>query len=173
MPKPRDLFRQLADLPTHGGVRSSDSPRTRVIRYAVAVGLTLAAWGISVALGSELGVPSHLPFAAAVAVATWYGGSAPGLLAAALSILAIDLSFLPPLGSIELTHFEELVDSLVFLVVALTIGGTTTALRRARELAEWRAAKLLEVTGALAEARSVDDVTAVVLDKGTAALEGR
>jgi K+-sensing histidine kinase KdpD len=171
--KPRDLFRHLADLPTHGGVRSSDSPRTRVIRYAVAVVLTLVAWAISVALGSELGVPSHLPFVAAVAVATWYGGSAPGLVAAAISIMAIDLSFLPPIGSIELTHFEELVDSLVFLVVALTIGGTTTALRRARELAESRAAKLLDVTGALAEARSVDDVTAVVLDKGTVALEGR
>lgn len=173
MPKPPDLLRVLADLPTHGGVRSADSPRTRVIRYSAAVVLTLVAWGFEVALASEFGLPSHLPFAAAVAVATWYGGSGPGLLSAVLSILAIDLSFLPPIGGIELTHFEELVDSLVFLVVALTIGGTTTALRRARRLAEWRAAKLLDVTSALGDARSVDDVTAVVLDRGTTALEAR
>jgi K+-sensing histidine kinase KdpD len=173
MPKSRDLLRHLADLPSHGGVRSTDSPRTRVIRFSVAVALTIVAWGVELLLGSEFGLPSHLPFVAAVAVATWYGGSGPGLAAAALSILAIDLSFLPPIGHIELTHFEELVESLVFLVVALTIGGTTTALRRARQLAEWRAARLLEVTSALGDARSVDDVTAVVLDKGTAALEAR
>jgi signal transduction histidine kinase len=171
MSLPRDLLRQLADLPTRGGVRSTDSPRTRVIRYSVAIALALVAWGVSVWLGSSLGVPSHLPFAAAVAVATWYGGSGPGLVTAALSILAIDLSFLPPIGQIELTHFEELVDSLVFLVVAFTIGGTTTALRRARQLAEWRAARLLDVTSALADTRTVDDVTAVVLDKGTAAVQ--
>lgn len=173
MSQPRDLLRQLADLPSRGGVRSTDSPRTRVIRFSVAIALTLVAWGAEAVLGSEFGLPSHLPFVAAVALATWYGGSGPGLLSAALSILSIDLSFLPPIGHIELTHFEELVESLVFLVVALTIGGTTTALRRARQLAEWRAAKLLEVTSALGDARSVDDVTAVVLDKGRAALEAR
>jgi signal transduction histidine kinase len=173
MAKSRDLLKRLADLPSHGGARGTDSPRTWVIRFTVAIALTIVAWVVELALGSEFGLPSHLPFVAAVAVATWYGGSGPGLLSAALSILAIDLSFLPPIGHIELTHFEELVESLVFLVVALTIGGTTTALRRARQLAEWRAAKLLEVTSALGDARSVDDVTAVVLDKGTAALEAR
>ena len=171
MLNPHHLLRELADLPTHGGVRSTDSPRTRVLRYSVAIALTLIAWGLSVWLGAQFNLPTHLPFAAAVAIATWYGGSSAGLVAAALSILAIDLSFLPPIGRIELTHSEELVDSIVFLVVALTIGGTTTALRLARQIAEWRAARLLEVTSALAEARSVDDVTAVVLDKGRVALE--
>ena len=173
MRRQRDLLRQLADLPSRGGVRSIDSPRTRVIRYSVAVALALVAWAVSAWLGAVMGMPTHLPFAAAVAIATWYGGSGAGLAAAALSIVAIDLSFLPPVGRLEFTHFEELVDSLVFLVVALTIGGTTTALRRARQLAEWRAAKLLEVTSALGGARSVDEVTAVVLDKGAAALEAK
>ena len=157
-------------------------------RYGAAMALTLVAWGAAVLLGNGLSVRTHLPFAAAVAVATWFGGAGPGLLSAALSVLAIDFSFLPPVGSIELTHFEELVDSLVFLVVASTIGGTTAALRRARELAEQRAAaisvahataerlamqaqRLLEVTTALAEASSVDEVAKVILTKGMQAVE--
>jgi K+-sensing histidine kinase KdpD len=157
-------------------------------RYAASIALSLSAWGIAVVLGSELSVRTHLPFAAAVALATWYGGSGPGLLSAVISVLAIDFSFLPPIGSIELTHFEELIDSLVFLVVASTIGGTTAALRRARELAEQRAdaiskahaeaerlasraQSLSEVTAALAEASSVDEVANVILTKGVRAVE--
>ncbi|HKN68130.1 MAG TPA: ATP-binding protein [Gemmatimonadaceae bacterium] len=162
--------------------------RPLLARYGAAFALTLAAWGIAILLGNGLSVRTHLPFAAAVAVATWFGGAGPGLLSAALSVLAIDFSFLPPLGSIELTHFEELVDSLVFLVVASTIGATTAALRRAREIAEQRAAdisvahaaaerlamqaqRLLEVTTALAEASSVDEVAKVILTKGMQAVE--
>ena len=162
--------------------------RPLLARYGAAVALTLIAWGAAILLGNGLSVRTHLPFAAAVAVATWFGGAGAGLLSAALSVLAIDFSFLPPLGSIELTHFEELVDSLVFLVVASTIGATTGALRRAREIAEQRAAdisvahaaaervamqaqRLLEVTTALAEASSVDEVANVILTKGVHALE--
>ncbi len=162
--------------------------RPLLARYGAAMLLTLIAWGAAILLGNGLSVRTHLPFAAAVAVATWFGGAGPGLLSAALSVLAIDFSFLPPLGSIELTHFEELVDSLVFLVVASTIGATTGALRRAREIAEQRAAdisvahaaaerlamqaqRLLEVTTALAEASSVDEVANVILTKGVQALE--
>ena len=162
--------------------------RPLLARYGAAVALTLVAWGAAVLLGNGLSVRTHLPFAAAVAVATWFGGAGPGLLSAALSVLAIDFSFLPPIGSIELTHFEELVDSLVFLVVASTIGATTGALRRAREIAEQRAAdisvahaaaerlamqaqRLLEVTTALAEASSVDEVASVLLTKGMQAVE--
>lgn len=162
--------------------------RPLLARYGAAIALTLLAWGAAIVLGNGLSVRTHLPFAAAVAVATWYGGAGAGLLSAAVSVLAIDFSFLPPLGSIELTHFEELVDSLVFLVVASTIGATTAALRRARELAERRAAdigvahaaaerlamqaqRLLDVTTALAEASSVDEVATVILTKGVKAME--
>ena len=162
--------------------------RPLLARYGAAVALTLVAWGAAVLLGNGLSVRTHLPFAAAVAVATWFGGAGPGLLSAALSVLAIDFTFLPPVGSVELTHFEELVDSLVFLVVASTIGATTAALRNARELAERRAAdisiahaaaerlamqaqRLLEVTTALTEASSVDEVAKVILTKGMQAVE--
>lgn len=202
--KAHELMRRLSDLPVRGGARGDDSPLARAGRYAVAVGLTLLAWAATVVLEGGLRAPSLLPFAAAVALATWYGGSGPGLLTGALSIIAIDFSFLPPIGAIELTHSEELVDSVVFLVVALSIGGTTAALRRARELAERRALdveemnaeleqqvdqiqalsreqerlaaqaqQLLDVTTALAEAGSVDEVANVILTKGTLAVEAK
>ena len=202
--KAHELMRRLSDLPVRGGARGDDSPLAKAGRYGVAVGLTLVAWAATVVLEGDLRAPSLLPFAAAVALATWYGGSGPGLLTGALSIIAIDFSFLPPIGAIELTHSEELVDSVVFLVVALSIGGTTAALRRARELAERRALdveemnaeleqqvdqiqalsreqerlaaqaqQLLDVTTALAEAGSVDEVANVILTKGTLAVEAK
>ena len=175
-----------AEMPAPSPTATRDRPL--IARYGAAVALTLVAWGAAILLGNGLSVRTHLPFAAAVAVATWFGGAGAGLLSAALSVLAIDFSFLPPVGSIELTHFEELVDSLVFLVVASTIGATTAALRRAREIAEQRAAdisvahaaaerlamqaqRLLEVTTALAEASSVDEVAKVILTKGMQAVE--
>jgi K+-sensing histidine kinase KdpD len=196
--KAHELKRHLTELPFRGG----NSAKAQIGRYALAVAITLLAWLTTLALGAEFDASSRLPFAAAVALATWYGGSRPGLLASVLSIFAIDFSFLPPIGSIELTHSEELVDSVVFLLVALTIGATTAAMRRARELAERRALdvgemnaeleqqvdqiqalsreserlaaqaqQLLDVTTALAEAGSVDEVAQVMLTKGTAAVE--
>ena len=186
MEHPDDRSTAIAEAPATAPTAVRDRPL--LARYGATLGLTLAAWGLAILLGNGLSVRTHLPFAAAVAVATWFGGAGPGLLSAALSVLAIDFSFLPPLGSIELTHFEELVDSLVFLVVASTIGATTAALRRAREIAEQRAAdisvahaaaerlamqaqRLLEVTTALAEASSVDEVANVILTKGMQAVE--
>lgn len=169
----QELLERVIDAATPDIGRAVKTRRSRIIRYSVAVVLSLMAWGISLALGGLLPGPTHLPFAAAVALATWYGGSGPGIVTAALSIIAIDFSFLPPIGTIELTHSEELVDSVVFLVVALMIGGITAGLRRARERAEQRSQRMLEVTTALAEAGSVDEVAKVILTKGVTALEAR
>ena len=215
MSKAREYIEALVAR-TPGSEGALHSWRSRTIRYSVAVGFTLFAWLVALLIERELGIPSHLPFAAAVALSTWFGGSGPGLLTGVLSIVAIDFSFLPPIGTIELTHSEELVDSLVFLVVALTIGGTTSALRRTGQIAAARAdeveemnseleqqleqiqtltrelqssndylaaahaeserlgrqaQKLLEVTAALAEAGSLDEVTSVILTKGIKAVE--
>jgi K+-sensing histidine kinase KdpD len=157
--KAHELMRRLSDLPVRGGTRGNDSPLAKAGRYGVALGLTLLAWAATIVLEGGLRAPSLLPFAAAVALATWYGGSGPGLLTGALSIIAIDFSFLPPIGAIELTHSEELVDSVVFLVVALSIGGTTAALRRARELAERRALDVEEMNAELEQ--QVDQIQAL------------
>src|SRR6266516_3032856 len=99
-----ELLTRFARIVTPDMGRAVRTPRSRIIRYSVAIALSLIAWLISLALGGLLPGPSHLPFAAAVALATWYGGSGPGIVTAALSIAAIDFSFLPPIGRIELTH---------------------------------------------------------------------
>ena len=78
--------------------------------------------------------------------------------------------------------------AVVFLIVAVTIVVTMEALRRARALADshaatlervntelnrsaTRASRLLDVTTALSEAQSVEEVTAVVLSTGMAVVE--
>jgi signal transduction histidine kinase len=68
--------------------------------YAVAVAAVGAALAAPVLAGPL--VPSAFTLAlAAVAVAGWSGGAGPGLLATALSALALDYLFLPPAGSLR------------------------------------------------------------------------
>jgi K+-sensing histidine kinase KdpD len=151
------------------------------LRYGVAVLTAVAAWSITRLLAPALPEPNYLPFAAAVALSAWYGGRGPGLLTSVLCVAAIDFSFLPPLGSLEFTHTEELVDTAVFVVVALLISATTASLRHATVAAEsarrdserdaTRATRLLAVTSALSAASSVDEVTRVVLDMGLELVE--
>ena len=121
----------------------------RWLAYAVSAILTLAAVALSKLLAPDLPEPNYLPFVAAVALSTWYGGIGAGLVSSALSVLAIDFAFLPPVGSLELTHSEEVVDTVVFVAVAAVISATTTALRRARALAEERARALVAANTAL------------------------
>lgn len=176
---------------------------------------TAGALAFTVAVTPDAGAPVYLPFAAAVAVSAWYGGLGPGLAASVLSVLAIDFSFLAPIGRLELTHAEELFDIAIFVAVALIISTTTSALRRARgealarslalaraiEAAEERMREvealsdglresnryltearasaeraasvvrsMLDVTAALSESRTVDEVARVVMERGLPAV---
>lgn len=116
---------------------------SRWLGYAAATAITGGALAIAKLLAHDLPEPNYLPFVAAVALSTWFGGIGAGLVTSVLSVLVIDFSFLPPIGALELTHSEELVDTIVFVAVAAVISATTTALRRARSLAEERARDLV------------------------------
>src|SRR5919205_195185 len=105
--KLREFTKSFVDRHTLLNAGDISTWRWRLARYAVAVAVTLLAWAASLGLQFEVGGPNISPFAAAVAIAAWYGGTGPGLLTGALSIIAIDFSFLPPIGSIELTHSED------------------------------------------------------------------
>lgn len=113
----------------------------------------------------------------------WTAGSGY-LIAIAISLLALALAF--GLGQEWATH--PAVAAIAFVVAAVTITITMEALRRSRAVADSRAAdletlnaemqrvasrasSLLDVTTALSEAQSVDDVTNVVLTKGLAMVE--
>jgi signal transduction histidine kinase len=120
------------------------------------------------------GVPDGLVFAATIALAARFFGLGPSLLASALSIVAIDWTMLPPIGSVEFTHPEEITYSLVFAVLAVVISGTTHSLRLARAEAErvaTRTDRLLAVTTALSEASLPTEVAHVVVSQGFDVLE--
>lgn len=131
--------------------------------------------------------PSFMFFIPAVAISAWFGGLGPSILATAMSLALIRIDFLQP-GWIGPTPTNGPLAVVAFLIVTVTIAATMEALRRSRALANshaaelellndkiqrvaMRATKLLDVTTALSEATSVDEVTAVVLSKGVDVVE--
>src|SRR5436309_2859804 len=109
--------------------RTAWKGRARIVeRYIAAAVLTLVGSVVIILFQHLRGVPDALVFAAIVALSARFFGTGPGLLASALSIIAIDLTILPPRGGIELTHPEELAYVAVFVVLVLVINGTTHTL---------------------------------------------
>ena len=138
-------------------------------RYGAAAGLTLVGLAVALLFERVRGVPDAMVFAVTIAITARFFGIGPSLFGSALSIIAIDLTMLPPLGHIELTHPEELTYLGVFVVLSLVISGTTHSLRVAQTGAEQiasRATRLLDVTTALAEAELPSDVARVMISQG-------
>src|SRR5258707_9853612 len=78
-------------------------------------------------------------FLGAIMLSAWFGGLGPGLLATALSSLAFDYYFLPPIYSL-VSKPDEIPRLVIFTVSALFVGslsaaqrGATESLRRARD----------------------------------------
>ncbi|MEA2766996.1 MAG: hypothetical protein QOK07_3400 [Gemmatimonadaceae bacterium] len=155
--------------------------------YLLAIGATLLAHGATVALKQDWPTPSFMFFIPAVAVAAWFGGLGPSILATAMSLVLIRINFLGPGWTVAGPTNGPLA-VIAFLVVAVTIAVLMEALRRARALADSHAedlarlnreneriaslaTKLLEVSTSLSEAQSVDEVAEVVLTKGLAVVE--
>ena len=155
--------------------------------YLLAVASTLLAHAATVGLRNDWPTPSYMFFIPAVAISAWFGGLGPSVLATAMSFALIRINFFGP-GWIGAGPAHGTIAGVVFLVVALTIVVTMEALRRSRRLADshaadlerlnadvtrtaTRATKLVDVTTALSEANSVDEVTTVVLTKGLAVVE--
>jgi signal transduction histidine kinase len=156
-----------------------EQARRDLVPYVLAAGLTLFAFATTSALKQAGTAPSFMCFVPAVAIASWAGGRGPTLLATVLSLLLINCYLLA--GSLRIAESTPVFDVVAFLVLTVTIAVTMEGLRRARGVAESRAAelerlstrgsRLREVTAALSEAPSVQDVTAVVMDKGLVAVE--
>ena len=110
-----------------------------------------------------------------VAVVAFLGGLRPALLATALSFGALAWLFAPP-GKKGLTDPDQLGSLALFLVVALVISNLldrrNAAQREAAE-ARGRAERLQQVTAALVEANTTQDVLDAVVEQGIAASEAR
>lgn len=149
--------------------------------YIEAGAVTLLAFAATALLKREWNAPSFMLFVPAIAIAAWRGGRGPTALATALSLILIDYFFIAPSGSFKIAGSAIILEIVAFLVLTATIITTTEALRRARGVAESRAeelrgvaeraSKLTDVTTALSEAKSLEEVTSVVLGRGLASLE--
>jgi signal transduction histidine kinase len=149
--------------------------------YIEALAVTLLAFAATDLLKQHWTAPTFMLFVPAIAVAAWRGGRGPTVLAMGLSLILIDYFFIAPTGSLKFSGSMTILQITAFLLITATIAATMEALRRSRTVAEStaeklrdvseRASKLLNVTTALSEATSLEDVTAVVLGKGLASLE--
>ena len=97
-------------------------------RYSGAIATVLLAWFARQALTQVIG-PTALPFIfffPAVAVAAWWGGLGPGLLALALSSVLANWSFMRPTWSLSLSTFDLAAEmafsaSCAFILVAIEL----------------------------------------------------
>jgi len=133
----------------HGRDSNTSESRVRTRRlwryasgYLLAVVATLVAFAITFGLRRFTPSPLFLFFVLAVALAAWYGGRGPSVVAITLSVLFVRYAPSTPVGSLWSTNVAGLLPFVVFLIVALMISQTIEALLRARRLAERHAAEL-------------------------------
>ena len=116
------------------------SKRPMDLSYGVVVLSVFAAVIILLLMEAQLQAAAHVSlFLFAIIISAWFGGAKPGLLAIALSILAFDYFFLPPIHSlaVETTQVPRL---LLFVVLASFVAWVTAtekseaeSLKRARD----------------------------------------
>lgn len=132
-----------------------------VLHYAVAILAVAAAVVAGLLLDHFLqAAPVVSLFLCMILLAAWLGGAGPGLLATALSILALDYYFIPPLHSFTVAP-QELPRIVLFAIAALfsvwvcaAPRRTAESLRRARDERELR--DLIETMPAVAVAALPD-----------------
>jgi PAS domain S-box-containing protein len=103
------------------------------LSYAIVILAVAAAVVVDLMLVNVLKTsPTLFLFLCAVIFAAWFGGIGPGLVAIALSVLAFDYFFLPPIYSIDL-GYTALPRMALFAISALFIVGLIAAQRTATE----------------------------------------
>ncbi len=108
-----------------------------VVRYAMAVGTTVAATVLRLSLDPILG--DRFPFAtlfAAVLIAAWFGGFGPALLASACGAVLSVWLLVAPRGELVLQNPESTGGLALYLCVSLGIAAIGGAMWRARGRAE-------------------------------------
>ncbi|MDQ1636784.1 MAG: hypothetical protein QOF62_123 [Pyrinomonadaceae bacterium] len=121
------------------GVTERTAERPAIWRYGVAVVSVIAAVIILREMELTLLSPSHVSlFLCAIMLTAWFGGMRPGLLSIALSVLAFDYFFVPPINSLTV-GINEIPRLLGFALSAVFVGclsatqrSKTESLRRAR-----------------------------------------
>jgi signal transduction histidine kinase len=121
----------------------------------------------------------HVPFILAVAIAAWFGGLVPGVLATAVGAL-FSAWLVPPLGRFDIATPAEELALAVFLVAGIAVSILASGLRSGRERAEIaaraaeahaaRASRLEAVATAVGRELRPKEAADAVLREGLAAL---
>lgn len=135
----------------------------QLLHYGVALLSVALAVGTNLQFSPYLAPTPTPPFFAAVMVSAWYGGLRPGLLATALSTLAINYFFIEPSYSLNIPNLGTLVQLGVFVMAAILINSLNEAQRVALRRAEANLHSLRESEarfGRLAESNIIGMIVA-------------
>jgi len=103
--------------------------RSPLLHYGFSVACVAIAMGLALVFQQYRFRELAPPFNLAIAVATWYGGIGPSVLALVLSIACFDFLFSPPIYSFAISR-DDLPSFFVFMVWAVLIASFTEARRR-------------------------------------------
>src|SRR5215204_5429559 len=141
------------------------SNRIMMTEYLLALGATMTALGMRLALDPFLG--DHFPymtFFLAIAVTALYAGLWPSIMAVAASGIAANWFFMPPRHAFELTDMPKVAGIVTFLLVSLALVFFGQALQRARRRSETALAALSEREARLGIAMEGADLGAWEID---------
>jgi two-component system sensor histidine kinase KdpD len=99
--------------------------------YAVAVAAVIAATLIGLTLGQRASLADEAMLYALAILVTAHAGRGPGVLAAGLSVVAFDFSFVEPRFTLAVADTRFLITFAVMLVVGIAIGGLGSRLHAA------------------------------------------
>lgn len=148
--------------------QAGDPPlRARALRYAVAVGVVLAASAVLYLIRDSIEVLTvGLTYLLAILGVALLAGGGPAMAAAVLSFLSFNFVFIPPYGTFDVRDAEHLVALIAYLAVAIVIGQLLARVRARTYVAEretHRTALLYELNAALIGDATLD----AVLDRVT------
>jgi signal transduction histidine kinase len=109
------------------------------VHYALAISATASALAVSFLLQRFGTTTSAMIFVGVVVIVARFAGAGPALASGAASVLLLDYYFIPPIHEIDLLQAEQGVNALVFALVAMIVGSTTTRLRAAERSMRERA----------------------------------
>ena len=104
--------------------------RPAAVRYGVAALLTLAAGFLAWIFQPWLAPTMTPPFFVAVALAAWFGGVGPGLVATALSMVVLEEVIMAPTVGVLQADWSDVPRLLAFLVAAALVGNLSASYKR-------------------------------------------
>jgi PAS domain S-box-containing protein len=111
-------------------------------RYGISMLSVLLALLLSLLLQKFLPINVSPLFFAAVVFSSWYGGFVPGLVATVLAILANNYFFTPTLYTLTLRSGSDVLELVIFSLIALLISSLNSELRTAKHVSEAKLTKL-------------------------------